>query len=115
MKGTNRGIFEVIIFSILTCGIYHLYWVYATTNELNDYLGDGDTSGGLVLVYSFITCGIYGIYWYYRTGKRIQEAQRRALGFGNDDSILYLILCILALPVLASAIIQSNLNRVWEA
>lgn len=114
MKGTTRSVFEVIIFSILTCGIYHLYWIYATTNELNDYLRDDDTSGGLVILYSILTCGIYGIYWYYKMGKKILDAQRLALGYGNDDSVLYLILCILGLSLVSSAIMQSNLNKVWQ-
>lgn len=114
MKGTYRGIFQVIIFSLLTFGIYHIYWIYATTNELNDYLRDDDTSGGLVILYTILTFGLYRIYWYYRIGKRVEDARSLTLGYGSDNSALYLILSIVGLSIVASAIIQSKLNEVWR-
>lgn len=113
MKGITRSIAGLIILSILTCGIYHLYWMYVTTNEINEYLSQEDTSGGMVLVFSFITCGIYTIYWYYSMGKKIQAVQCKTLGIGNDDSLLYLLLCVFGLSIVSSAIIQSNLNNAW--
>ncbi len=114
MKGTNRSVAGVIILSILTCGIYHLYWVYATTNEINYYLGEDDTSGGMVILFSIITCGIYSLYWYYKMGKKVQAVQLRALGNGSDDSVLYLILSIFGFAIVSNAIIQSNLNKAWD-
>ncbi|KGM94397.1 DUF4234 domain-containing protein [Clostridium botulinum] len=114
MRGNIRSVFEVTFLPIITCGIYSFYWIYVTTNELNDYINDGDTSGGMVLVYEFLTCGIYTLYWYYKIGKRIMTAQQLLGRAGNDDSILYLILAVFALPIIANAIIQSNLNKLWR-
>lgn len=114
LKGNERSVFSVIFLTIITCGIYNLYWIYATTNETNDYLEDGDTSGVMVLIYNLLTCGIYGVYWYYKMGKRIQAIQEKSGNYGNDDSVLYLILCIFGLGIVSNAIIQSNLNKIWE-
>jgi hypothetical protein len=119
MRGITRSVAGLIIFSILTCGIYHLYWMYATTNEVNEYLSEEDTSGGMVLVFSIITCGIYTLYWYYQMGKKLQAV--RCIAFSkvnttaNDDSILYLLLAIFGFAIVSSAIIQSNLNNVWRS
>ncbi|MGK0468913.1 DUF4234 domain-containing protein [Clostridium sp.] len=117
MKGITRSVAGLIILSILTCGIYQMYWMYVTTNETNEYISKEDTSGGMVLVFSIITCGIYTIYWYYTMGKKLQDVQCRALGKsndnGNDDSLLYILLSIFGLSIVASAIIQSNLNKAW--
>ncbi|MEK6263960.1 MAG: DUF4234 domain-containing protein [Clostridium sp.] len=119
MKGITRSVAGLIILSILTCGIYHMYWMYVTTNETNEYLSKEDTSGGMVLVFSIITCGIYAIYWYYTMGKKLQDVQFRALGKtngnGNDDSLLYILLSIFGFSIIASAIIQSNLNKSWAS
>ena len=42
---TNRNIALCIIFSLLTCGIYGLYWFVKLTDELN-YNAQTKTAGG---------------------------------------------------------------------
>ena len=32
---TKRSVINVILFSILSCGIYTIYWFYVTAEELN--------------------------------------------------------------------------------
>ena len=115
MKGQNRSVVLLILFTFITCGIYHIYWMYAVTSEVNDYLQDNDTTGGMVILYSIITCGIYTFYWYYKMGKRLALCQERAGMRASDDSVLLLILPIFGLAIVSSAIIQSNLNNVWLA
>ncbi|MBU3144086.1 DUF4234 domain-containing protein [Clostridium sp. CF012] len=116
------GIFRIYLIDFIRAKCrqqQHMYWMYVTTNELNQYLSEEDTSGGMVLVFSSITCGIYALYWYYNMGKKLQTAQCGALGKsiensnGNDDSILYHLLSVFGFSIVASAIIQSNLNKVW--
>jgi len=120
MKAQERSVGIFILLSLITCGIYSIYWLYAMTTEVNDYLGDNDTSGGMVLLFTFITCGIYAFYWYYKMGKRLAACQEKAGIKVSDDSVLYLILVICGcfvpgLPLVASAIMQSNANKVWTA
>jgi Domain of unknown function (DUF4234) len=48
--GRPRGIFFVIVLSIVTLGIYHLYWAYSVFDDLKRHTGDGIGGGiGLVL------------------------------------------------------------------
>ena len=39
--GQPRGVAFVIILSIITFGIYSLYWVYKTQEEMKQHTGDG--------------------------------------------------------------------------
>ncbi|MBO5101695.1 MAG: DUF4234 domain-containing protein, partial [Clostridia bacterium] len=62
----KREIVACIIFSIITCGIYLLYWMYKMNDEINAITGTrDDTSGGIVILLIIVTCGLYGIYWSY--------------------------------------------------
>jgi hypothetical protein len=115
MKSKDRSVALLILFTIITCGIYFLYWTYAITEEVNDYLNDNDTSGGMVVLFGIITCGIYTLYWYYKMGKRIVYCQEKASIRVSDDSLIYLLLSIFGLSIISAAIMQSNLNNVWAA
>lgn len=104
---TSRSIPLAIILSIVTCGIYGLYWMYCLANDLNTASGhEQDTSGGLVVLFSIITCGIYGLYWYYTAAGKVGEVQefdRRP----RDGSlgILYLLLALFGFSIVSMALI----------
>ncbi|SFB39357.1 DUF4234 domain-containing protein [Clostridium frigidicarnis] len=104
----KRNIFECIILSILTCGIYFLVWMVMLSNDLSRYDGEPE-EGGLELVYSIVTCGIYYIYWNYKMGKRLY----RLNGINNrasDNSVVYLILSIFGFGIISQSIMQSEIN-----
>lgn len=60
----NRNIALCIIFSIITFGIYGIYWFICLTNEMNMATPDDtyQTSGGMAFLFSVLTCGIYSFY-----------------------------------------------------
>ena len=71
---TERSIALAIVFSIITCGIYGLYWLYKLSEETDLVLGTrSEASPAMVVVFSIITCGIYNIYWCLRNTADIQE------------------------------------------
>lgn len=111
----KRNIGLCIVFSLLTCGIYALYWMYKLTEETNSLSGDSSTSPGLVILLSIVTCGIYTFYWAYKMGKQLQVAQEAAGLVSSDDSILYLVLQLLGMGIVAMAIMQSNVNKIAES
>ena len=90
----KRNIAACVVFSIITCGIYGLYWLYKLNEEVNAITGhEDDTSGGIVILFSIITCGIYGVYWAYKIGEKLKEYYTAKKSTdGNDLPILYLIL-----------------------
>lgn len=73
---TDRSLLIYILLSIVTCGIYSLYFIYSLAKDVNiACAGDGKETAGLVklVLLSIVTCGIYGIYWYYALGDRLHE------------------------------------------
>ena len=107
----NRNIALAIVFSIITCGIYGLYWFVVMTDESNKVSGDNGTSGGLALLFTILTCGIYGIYWYYKMGQKMYQAGKMHNKEISDNSILYLILGIFGFGIISYALIQNDLNK----
>ena len=70
-----RSIALGIIFSLLTCGIYSLYWQYKQMVTLNTWLGRTDYRFWLWFFLSILTCGIFGIYYEYKMAVGINEIQ----------------------------------------
>lgn len=108
----QRNIALCIILSIVTCGIYGLYWIYKLTEDVNKLTGDPNaTSGGMVILLSIITCNIYMWYWLYKQGDAIDQVKAsRGLPSGNSG-ILYLILAIFGLGIVSYALMQNELNQ----
>lgn len=62
----NRGLLKLILFSIITLGIYSLYLLHRMAKETNAACADDGqhTRGLLGLIFlSLITFGIYGLVW----------------------------------------------------
>lgn len=73
----ERSIVLYIILSIITCGIFGLYWFVCITEDTNAAADVAGTSGGLALLFTIITCGIYGFYWAYKCGEKIDIAKEK--------------------------------------
>jgi ABC-type dipeptide/oligopeptide/nickel transport system permease component len=106
----KRSVGMAILLSIITCGIYLIYWEYKVWDSL--YKANNlPSSAGVDVLLSIVTCGIYMFYMLYKAGK--MESSAMAL-YGlppKDDSVLYLILGIFALAIVSLAILQSNINN----
>lgn len=114
----QRSIVSVILLSLLTCGIYSIYWFVVVTNEIQASLRNPDGSvgsGGMCFLLGIVTCGIYTIYWYYKQGQRVSQLRQENGLQSNDNTVLYVILSIFGLAIVADAIIQGELNAVIDA
>ncbi len=111
---TKRNIGLAIVLSIITCGIYGIYWFVTLTNDANNASGhsqDG-TSGGVAFLLTLVTCGIYGYYWAYKMGEKVNEAKAmRNMPADSNTSIIYLILQIFGLGIVTYALAQNELNK----
>ena len=112
----------VIGLSLITLGIYGLFWWYFINREMADLgqangvpeLGDNPvlsvvalSIGSLIIIPPFVT--------WWRTAKRVETAQNRVLGSNNFSPVLVFVLIFIPLVGLISIyLIQSNLNQVWE-
>lgn len=110
----KRSIALAIILSVVTCGIYGIYWFVCLVNDLNAASGrNGDTSGGMVFLLSLVTCSIYMWVWMYKAGEKVNVVKQRN-GYPSDSNsgIIYLLLSLFGLSIVAECLIQSELNNV---
>lgn len=90
----DRSLIAFILLSIITCGIYELYFIYALARDVNAACaGDGRSTAGLVklILLGLVTCGIYTWYWYYALGNRLAaNAPRYGLNFQENGTTVLL-------------------------
>lgn len=110
----KRDIALAVVFSLITCGFYGLYWFVVMTDESNRVSGDNTTSGGMALLLTIVTCGIYGVYWNYKMGKKLYEAGQRYNKNISDNSLVYLLLSLFGLGIVNYCLMQSDLNKFSE-
>ena len=120
-EGKLRNPLGVIGLSIITLGIYGIFWYYYANRELaeigkahnTDECGESPgtsvlavTLGALIVVPAFVSA--------YKFCKRLQAAERLSGAAPGMDPGLLFVLYVFISPV-ASYIAQANLNKVLEA
>lgn len=108
----KRNLVVAIILSLVTCGIYSIYWFIKLNDEMNIVTGnEKDISGGLAFLLSLVTCDIYGYYWAYKMGEK-----RDSLSQGSSYSgVIYLLLFLFGFGIIAYALMQDAINKAIDA
>ena len=109
----ERSIAVSIILTIVTCGIYGIYWFIVMTDDAVKASNGKEyqTSGGVAFLLSIVTCGIYSLYWYYKMGKKLYTAGQRSGKDISDNGVLYILLGLFGLGIVNYALIQNDLNK----
>ena len=110
----------VVIFTIITLGIYQIYWWYSANRELADYgrargvgdLGDDPVKSTFALFPGALIV-VPAIWTTVTTFKRIQAAQRLN-GQTPINGWLGFVLVLVFSPALVGYM-QSGLNSAWNA
>ncbi len=103
-----------VILTIVTCGLYGLWWQYKQMEILNAWHGREEYSFLTYLILSFITCGIYAVYYEYKMAQGINEIQHRYGYRVNENlALLCVLLSICSVGVLSLAIQQSDINDLY--
>ena len=101
-----------IILSLVTCGMYNVYWNYKQMKALNVLLGREEYDFVKWLILSLITCGLYHVYYEYRMGCDLQEWLAKNNPPGSPNlSAMGLVLSLLGFTVIADAVYQHELNK----
>ncbi len=94
----ERNPIMVLIYSMLTCGIYSFYWSIQTKNEINEKGGDIPTAWLLFVPFA-------NIYWYWRY---IEDWHKVAK---PEQELMMVVLAFFLLAPLAIYWIQIALNK----
>lgn len=107
----KRSVGLAVVLSLVTCGIYAIYWFVVLTNEVGKLSGDEGFTGGKHFLLTLVTCGIWSYVWSYQVGKHVSEAQRQRGFMTSDNSVLYLVLTFFGLGIVTYALVQSDVNK----
>lgn len=119
MITTNRGLVKYILLSLLTFGIYGLWFVHGVAKDANIICyGDGKKTAGLikVILLSIITCGVYSYFWHYNIGNRLAEnAIRYGLEFSENGTtiLIWMIVGMITFGIgnfVVISILSKNMN-----
>lgn len=103
----KRNIVLSVIFTIITFGIYGIYWFIKLTDEVNTVSEEPGTSGIVALILTIITLGIYGLYWGYKIGQKCDKINGNRNG---SLGVIFLILALFQLQIVIYALAQDTLN-----
>ena len=110
-----RNIAVCIILSIVTCGIYGIYWFIKLNDEMNALAEvQNPTSGGVAFLLSLVTCNIYGLYWSYKQGEKVDTAKTKRGLPSSNSGILYLILSLVGFAIVGYALMQNEINQMTQ-
>ncbi|MBC8141651.1 MAG: DUF4234 domain-containing protein [Armatimonadetes bacterium] len=111
--GERREPAMVLVFTLLTCGIYYFFWLYRVSEETQRYLNEPDTSPAIEVLLCFVTCGLYIFYWDYKQAQKIARMLQSVGMPPTDNAVLYLVLNLIGLGFINAMIEQGHLNDVW--
>lgn len=106
----EKNLILCIVLSIVTCGIYAIYWAYTLASETVKFNNPED-SGTLEIILN-IFFPFIGMYLVEK--KFVEACQAKGIEH-KDNSIIYLILGIFALSIVSFALHQNELNKIATA
>ena len=95
----HRDPIMVILLSIITFGIYSLFWYVTTKNEMN-------AKGAQIPTAWLIIIPFVNIWWYWKFSEGVEIVTNK----GMETVIAFLLIYLLG--VIGEAIIQNELNKV---
>ena len=101
-----------LIFTLITCGLFNIYWNYRQMEACNELLNRKEFDFWMWLLLTIITCGIYHIFYQYKMGLAIVEIQQKnGKTLFDNLPILSVIVTILGLTVVVDCIHQNEINK----
>ena len=95
----RRDFVKMLLLSIVTLGIYSIYWQYLFVKDLKKVAGDDAIRGYVsALLMPIVTFGIYSLYYLYAMSEAVNKAQNlRGIPGERMNSGLYLLICFIPL------------------
>ena len=116
MNLEKRNIIVAVILSIITFGLYGLYWQIKITDEAHE-LSESETtaSGGMAVLFTICTFGLYFFYWVYKITKELNDAKAiREMDYDESAPTFYLILTLVGFGIVSIILMQLSINDIIE-
>ncbi|MBR1704495.1 MAG: DUF4234 domain-containing protein [Clostridia bacterium] len=104
----KRNLTKMVILSIVTLGIYYLYWIYKVTQLSNKVTTLPQRSPVAQLLLCMLV-PFYEIYWNYQTSKRV-DVMMSSAGQKSDSGVVTLLLSFFGGSLAASLYLQDKIN-----
>jgi len=99
---TRRDLLEVFLFTIITFGLYSIYWAVMTKRELN-------RAGAIIPSAILIIIPFINLYFWYRYVQAYVKIVRKS--YQEMDVLVYLLIMILpGIHLIGMAILQNGYN-----
>jgi len=110
-KGQVRSGVMCLVYGLISCGFYQLYWFITTCNEMKAFLQREDPNWLKIIGLSMVTCNLYGLYWMItQCGALVQEVQQKA-GVPNPQNLGWMYI----IPYYNVLLLTEELNKAWQA
>jgi len=113
-RGKVRSPGTVILLSIITCGIYGIYWYYSTASEINSVLGYESTKPYYSVV--GLLCFVFSYILMSQVDKALMEINRKRGRYSESKFLVWILLSIfvgIGFFVMQYEV-QSALNDLYE-
>lgn len=110
----KRNIVTDILLTIVTCGIYGIFWFYRMCDDVGKHVPKAGINPVLDVILSLVTCGIYGIYAAYRNANLLKENELEENMTPPQDVVVICLVLAIFCPIAAYAIFQDSLNKHME-
>ena len=108
----NISIPMYLIITLLTFGIFNLYWNYRQMQACNDLVNRDEFNWMRWFFLSLLTFGIYHIFYQYKMGSIILEAQQQRGAYVFDSlPLLSVLLTLFGVSIAADIIHQHEINK----
>ena len=107
----KRNIWLALLFTVITCGLYGIYWMVKINDETLELVNEKGSAGVMVILLTIITCGLYGYYWVLKMGNYDDKMRGNQ---GSNTGLTYIILMFLGLGIVSTCLMQSAINDTLE-
>lgn len=107
----NRSVATVIILSLVTCGIYSLYWTYVTIEALDN---EGQSSNMPAIVQFLLTlflANVGYILFAINANNNLNSIRAKRGAMAKDQMVLYIILAVVC-PIAFVGVLQNDINEI---
>lgn len=104
-----------ILLTVLTCGLYGLFWQARIFKTVNSFLDQEKHKFWTWLLLCLLTCGLYNIYAQYELARSINGIQAsRNMKVNENLVLLDILFSIIAFHFLSNAFNQAEINAWFD-